>query len=87
MKTIQLFALAIRNWAVCDTIGMQAVKAIQKTHQDEIFSPARKFNTSKDFWQRRLSLVLVEWYTRDKTLHPEIDKLIMNLEKDEAYYV
>jgi 3-methyladenine DNA glycosylase AlkD len=87
LKMVQLFAENIGNWAVCDTIGMQGLKPIVKTHQKEIFALARKYNSSKDFWQRRLSLVLVEWYTRDKALHPEIKKLVKNLENDEEYYV
>jgi 3-methyladenine DNA glycosylase AlkD len=87
LKLVQLFAKNISNWAVCDTIGMQALKPIVKTHQKEIFALAWKCNSSKDFWQRRLSLVLVEWYTRIKALHPEIKKLVKNLETDEEYYV
>jgi 3-methyladenine DNA glycosylase AlkD len=87
MKLIQLFAKNIGNWAVCDTIGMQSLKPIVKTHQKEIFALAVKYNSSKDLWQRRLSLVLVEWYTRIKALHPEIKKLVTNLEDDDEYYV
>jgi 3-methyladenine DNA glycosylase AlkD len=87
LKLIQRFAKNIGNWAICDTIGMQALKPIVKTHQKEIFALAWKYNSSKDFWQRRLSLVLVEWYTRIKALHPEIKELIKNLENDEEYYV
>ena len=64
LKTIELFATNIGNWAVCDTMGMQGLKPIVKTHQKEIFALARKYNTATDFWQRRLSLVLVEWHTR-----------------------
>lgn len=87
LQMVQLFANNIGNWAVCDAIGMQALKPILKTHQKEIFILARKYNKSKDFWQRRLSLVLVEWYTRVNELHPEIRKLIKALENDEEYYV
>lgn len=87
LKLIQLFAKNIGNWAVCDAMGMQALKPILKTHQKEIFALAWKYNNSKDFWQRRLSLVLVEWYTRVNSLHPEINKLVSNLEQDEEYYV
>jgi 3-methyladenine DNA glycosylase AlkD len=87
LRLIQLFAKNIGNWAVCDTMGMQALKPIVKTHQKEIFALAKKYNQSTDFWQRRLSLVLVEWYTRDKALHPEIKKLVKALENDEEYYV
>jgi 3-methyladenine DNA glycosylase AlkD len=87
LKIIQLFATNIGNWAVCDAMGMQGLKPIVKTHQKEIFALARKYNTSTDFWQRRLSLVLVEWYTRVKELHPEIKQLVKTLENDEEYYV
>jgi len=87
LKMIQLFAKNIGNWAVCDAMGMQGLKPILKTHQKMIFALARKYNSSPDFWQRRLSLVLVEWYTRVPELHPEIKKLVRNLENDKEYYV
>ena len=87
LQLVRLFAKNIGNWAVCDAIGMQGLKPILKTHQEEIFALAKKYNTSKDFWQRRLSLVLVEWYTRVPALHPEINKLVRTLENDEEYYV
>jgi 3-methyladenine DNA glycosylase AlkD len=87
LKMVELFAKNIGNWAVCDAIGMQGLKPILKTHQKEIFALAKKYNQSPDFWQRRLSLVLVEWYTRIKELHPEIKKLVKPLEKDDEYYV
>ncbi|MEO7983397.1 MAG: DNA alkylation repair protein [Bacteroidota bacterium] len=87
LEIIQQFAKNIGNWAVCDAMGMQGLKPILKTHQKEIFALAWKYNGSKDFWQRRLSLVLVEWYTRIKELHPEIKRLVKNLENDEEYYV
>ena len=87
LQLIQLFAKNIGNWAVCDALGMQGLKPILKTHQKEVFALAWKYNSSKDFWQRRLSLVLVEWYTRLPEHHAEIKKLIKNLETDDEYYV
>jgi 3-methyladenine DNA glycosylase AlkD len=87
LQLVQYFAPGIDNWAVCDAIGMQALQSIVKTHQKEIFNLAKKYNRSANFWERRLSLVLVEWYTRDKTLHDEIKKLLKPLENDEEYYV
>ena len=38
LKQIQLFAKNIGNWAVCDAMGMQALKPIVKTHQNEFFA-------------------------------------------------
>lgn len=87
LKMVDLFAQNIGNWAVCDAIGMQGLKPILKTHSKEIFALAKKYNRSPDFWQRRLSLVLVEWYTRIKEMHPEIKKLVKPLENDQEYYV
>ena len=87
LEMIQLFAKNIGNWAVCDAMGMQGLKPILTTHREDIFALARKYNNATDPWQRRLSLVLVEWYTRIKELHPAIKRLVKNLEKDEEYYV
>jgi len=87
LQMIQYFAPAIDNWAVCDAMGMQGLKPILKTHQKEIFAMAKKYNRSDNFWERRLSLVLVEWYTRIPELHIEIKKLVKPLENDPEYYV
>jgi 3-methyladenine DNA glycosylase AlkD len=87
LKLFQKFSKQIGNWAVCDGLGMQFLRSIVKTHSEEIFSIAAKLNSSKDPWQRRLSLVMVEWYTREPGFHPAIKKLVKNLEPDEEYYV
>ena len=87
LKLFDQFAKHINNWAVCDALGMQALKPLVNSHQEEIFRMAKGYNRSKDPWQRRLSLVMVEWYTRKKELHPQIKQLIKALEKDEEYYV
>lgn len=87
LQLVKAFAPQINNWAVCDAVGMQALQTIRTTHQKEIFALAKKYNTSANFWERRFSLVLVEYYTRDAALHNEINKLIKPLEKDEEYYV
>jgi len=81
------FSKQIDNWAVCDGLGMQFLRGIVKTHHKEIFELADKFNRSKDPWQRRLSLVMIEWYTRDSDYHKEIQRLVKNLENDDEYYV
>ena len=89
-KAFQLFnhlSSSIDNWALCDALGMQSLKPLVKTHAKEIFSLANEFNKSKNLWQRRLSLVMVEWYTRDKNYHSAILKLVDNLKNDKEYYV
>jgi 3-methyladenine DNA glycosylase AlkD len=81
------FSKHLENWAVCDGLGMQFLRGIVKTHHDKIFDLAAKLNHSKDPWQRRLSLVMVEWYTRKGETHKEIKALVRNLENDNEYYV
>lgn len=87
LQLVAAFAPQINNWAVCDALGMQALQSIRTTHQNEIFALAKKYNGSTNFWERRLSLVLVEYYTRDASLHNDINKLVTQLENDDEYYV
>jgi 3-methyladenine DNA glycosylase AlkD len=87
LKLFKRFAGTTDNWAVCDGLGMQFLRSIIKTHIIEIFEIAQKFNSDKNFWKRRLSLVMVEWYTRNTQYHTEIKKLVKNLENDDEYYV
>ncbi len=87
LRLFKQFSKDIDNWAVCDGLGMQFLRGIVQTHAGEIFSLAEKYNQSKDPWQRRLSLVMVEWYTRKKEHIPRIKKLVKGVEKDEEYYV
>jgi 3-methyladenine DNA glycosylase AlkD len=77
----------ILDWAVCDTLGMQSLKPIAATHNKEIFALAKKLNHSKNFWQRRLSLVLVEVYAKDEKMRNAINTLLNPLKTDKEYYV
>jgi 3-methyladenine DNA glycosylase AlkD len=87
LKLFKAFSSDIDNWAVCDGLGMQFLRSIVKTHQAEIFALAKKMNHAKSFWQRRLSLVMVEWYTRMPATHKEIRELVAALKGDDEYYV
>ena len=46
LKLIKVFAKKIDNWAVCDGLGMQALKGVRPTHTEEIFALAKKYNQS-----------------------------------------
>jgi 3-methyladenine DNA glycosylase AlkD len=87
LRLFKSFSKHIDNWAVCDGLGMQFLRGIVKTHSTEIFEIANKYSHSKNKWERRLSLVMVEWYTRSNQFHPEIKRLVKTLENDEEYYV
>lgn len=87
IRLFKQFSKQIDNWAVCDGLGMQFLRGIVKTHQQELFELARKFSQSRDLWRRRLALVMVEWYTRKAETHAEISNLLGQLEDDDEYYV
>lgn len=87
LKLVKHLASGIDNWAVCDALGMQSLQGIRDLYKEEIFKLAKKYNKSTNLWERRLSLVLVEYYTRFKDCHPAIMELVKPLETDEEYYV
>ena len=87
LKLVASFSKDISNWAECDSVGMQALKPVAKKLQKEIFALSAKLIKSKNLWERRLSLVIIEVFTKDKTLHPEIMRRVRVLENDEEYYV
>jgi len=87
LKLVAGFSKDISDWAVCDAVGMQSLKPVAKKIQKEIFDLSAKLVKSKNLWERRLSLVIIEVFTKDKSLHPEIIKRVKMLENDEEYYV
>ena len=87
LKLVAGFSKDISDWAVCDTVGMQSLKPVAKKIQKEIYDLSAKLIKSKNLWERRLSLVIIEVFTKDKSLHPEIIKRVKMLENDEEYYV
>jgi 3-methyladenine DNA glycosylase AlkD len=87
LKVIGRFSKDLNDWATCDTLGMQSPKAINRSHASAIFSISNKLIASKDPWQRRLALVLAEWYTRDKKYHAQIKALLLQVRDDKEYYV
>ena len=87
LELVTSFTKDISNWAECDAVGMQALKPVAKTIQKEIFDLSAKLIKSKNLWERRLSLVIIEVFTKDKSLQPEIRKRVNTLEDDDEYYV
>ena len=87
LRLVVGFSKDISDWAVCDAVGMQSLKPVSKKIQNEIFDLSAKLVKSKNLWERRLSLVIIEGFTKDKSLHPEILKRVKTLENDEEYYV
>lgn len=87
MRMVKKFSKDIDNWALCDTLGMQSLKPLNKKYAEQIFALAESLSASKNMWQRRLSLVLVEDLCKDENYHLRIQKLIAKQKSDKEYYI
>lgn len=87
LNLVEKFSTVIDNWALCDTLGMQSLKPVNKILQPQIFLLSEKLSTSDIMWQRRLSLVLLEDFCKQKNLHKTIQKRINEHKNDNAYYI
>jgi len=81
------FAPQITDWAVCDTLGMQGVKGIALAKQTELFAWSNKLVKSKNLWERRLALVLLTHFVKDKNSRAQIDKTLARVRGDKEHYV
>jgi 3-methyladenine DNA glycosylase AlkD len=89
-KTLQLvqeFSTDIHDWAVCDTLGTQSIKGIAKAYHEAIFALSKHLMVSVNPWQRRLGIVLLEGYTKDKQYHNQVQSCLNMVEGDKEYYV
>lgn len=87
LSLINSFAKDITDWAVCDTLGQQSTKPIATLKQKEIFALSQKWVKSPLLWERRLSLVLLESYSKDPKSRSFIMGVMKQLENDKEYYV
>jgi 3-methyladenine DNA glycosylase AlkD len=81
------FAAQISDWAVCDTLGMQGVKGIALEKQIELFAWSNKLVKSTNLWERRLSLVLLTHFVKDRNSRTQIEKTLARLGDDKEHYV
>ena len=81
------FAAQITDWAVCDTLGMQGVKGIAFKKQTELFAWSNKLIKSKNRWERRLALVLLTHFVKDKDSRAQIDETLARVRGDKEHYV
>ncbi len=87
LKWVKSISKDISDWATCDTVGMQSLKNSNKILREEIFRLSKKLIQSKNLWERRLALVLVEDFTKDHSAHNQIQSLLNIVKKDDEYYV
>jgi 3-methyladenine DNA glycosylase AlkD len=78
---------AISDWAVCDTLGMQGVRAIAKARRDEIFSIAQQLLRADRHWARRLGIVLLLHFAKVENERPAIRRMLAPLRADREHYI
>ena len=87
LALIEKFAKELDNWAVCDTLATQGVRALVKTHKEKILALADKFLRSKTPWQRRFGLVLFINFRKDAEIKPKVAQILKQFENESNYYV
>jgi 3-methyladenine DNA glycosylase AlkD len=81
------FAAQISDWAVCDTLGMQGVKGIALEKQTELLAWSNKLVKSRNLWERRLGLVLLTHFVKDRNSRTQIEETLVRLGGDKEHYV
>ena len=81
------FAAQVSDWAVCDTLGMQGVKGIALEKQIELFAWSNKLVKSESLWERRLGLVLLTHFVKDRNSRTLIEETLGRLRGDKEHYV
>lgn len=87
LSTIRKFSASVEDWAICDCLSSQSIRSIALSEQKRIFHLSEQLITSKKIWQRRMALVLLEYYTRLPHFHSYIHNAIDSLENENEYYV
>jgi len=87
LRLIRSFSRDISDWAVCDTLGMQAVRPLAEKFQKEVFALATALLASKNAWERRFGIVLLTNYAKNAALRPKIKNLVQPLADDREHYV
>ena len=89
-RTIALlmeFSTNISDWAVCDTLGMQAVKTIAAKQENKIFKAAEELLKSPVMWQRRLGIVLLTHYAHVPAKQQAILAMLSPLRTETEHYI
>ena len=87
LRLVEKFSKEISDWVVCDTLATQGIRKIAKIRQKDIFSLSQRLVVSKDFWQRRLGLVILINFMKEKKLQKEIKDILRKAKEDKEYYV
>ncbi len=91
LKTLPQWVKQVDNWAHSDSLSKYLTRLIEdKSTQQEMLAIIKKWNSSKNLWERRQSLVALYYYARTKKEHVSFEltkQLVMPLLKDKEYFV
>ena len=63
------------------------MKGIASEKQIELFAWSNKLVKSRNLWERRLGLVLLTHFVKDRNSRPQIEKTLARLSGDKEHYV
>jgi 3-methyladenine DNA glycosylase AlkD len=79
----------VDDWGLCDALAKIYTKILVVEPQ-KVFEQLEAWNTDKDRWKRRQSVVSLLYYSRTKKQHPtfaQVKQLLVPLLADKEYYV
>lgn len=88
-KVLKHWQDQVDDWAFCDSLSKIYTKHLE-FFPEEVYPQLVKWNSDKDLWKRRQSVVSLLYYARTKRIHLPFSKilpLINNLLHDKEYYV
>lgn len=91
LKSLPLWIKQVDNWAHSDGLSKFLSRLIENdSTKKDMLSIIKKWNTSKNLWERRQSLVSLYYYSRTKKQHIDFEltqQLVFPLLSDNEYYV
>ncbi|MES2762401.1 MAG: DNA alkylation repair protein [Bacteroidota bacterium] len=91
LKTLSQWVKQVDNWAHSDSLSKYITRLVEdKNTQDEMLGIIKKWNSSKNLWERRQSLVALYYYARTKKEHVSFEltqELVSPLLTDKEYFV
>lgn len=91
LKSLTQWVKQIDNWAHSDGLSKYLTRLIEHPEtKTEMLSYIKKWNSSKNLWERRQSLVALYYYARTKKEHVSFEltqQLILPLLNDKEYFV
>jgi 3-methyladenine DNA glycosylase AlkD len=91
LKNLPQWVKQVDNWAHSDSLSKFITRLLEHTEShDEMLAILKKWNRSRNLWERRQSLVALHYYARTKKQHESFEislEFIMPLLNDTEYFV